>query len=330
MINKVWVKKMKDISFGIHLSQECQDYRFVKNMAQKAEELAFDQFTVVDHIYPMRHTQPMPDRERYSSSQQMLEPLVTLTALAKDTKRIRIGPLVFCVAFRLPQILAKMAATLDVISEGRLFFSIGAGWFEREYKEYGIPFEKPKTRIERLREGTMIIKKLWYEDKATFHGKYYRINNAGCYPKPIQKPYPPITIGGSGEKYTLKVVAELADEWNTIAADLSVLKRKFAVLAEHCQDVRRDFYEIAKSYMGAVFMGEDEKEVHERIKARALRVNRPVEEYKKGAIYGTPEQCFEIISQLVDLGFTKFYTVFPELPNTENLEIFAKDIMTKF
>ncbi|MFX0096900.1 MAG: TIGR03560 family F420-dependent LLM class oxidoreductase [Candidatus Hodarchaeota archaeon] len=321
---------MKNISFGIHLSQECQDYHFVKNMALKAEELAFDQFTLVDHIYPMRHTQPMSDEERYSPSQQMLEPLVTLTALAMDTKKIRIGPLVFCVAFRLPQILAKMAATLDVISKGRLFFSIGAGWFEREYKEFGIPFEKPKTRIERLREGTMIIKKLWSEDKATFHGRYYRIDNAGCYPKPIQKPYPPIAIGGSGEKYTLRVVAELADEWNAIADDPSVLKRKFAVLANHCHDVGRDFDEIAKSYMSAVFIGEDEKDIHERMKARALRINRSVDEYKKGRIHGTPEQCFEIIKQLVDIGFTKFYAVFPELPNTENLEIFAKDVLTKF
>ena len=154
--------------------------------------------------------------------------------------------MVTCNSFRNPALLAKMAATLDVVSNGRLELGIGAGVQKDEHVAYGMPFPAPRERIARLKESVEIIKKLWTEEKASYEGKYYRVDEAVCEPKPLQKPHPPITIGGSGEKLTLKVAAQHADRFDWGTLPFEVYKHKLEVLGGHCKSVGRDVREIEK------------------------------------------------------------------------------------
>ena len=139
-----------------------------------------------------------------------------LSALSTELKKMKIGQIVTCNSYRNPALLAKMVATLDVITNGRAELGIGAGWFKEEYIAYGYQYSSDVERIMQLKESIQIIKKLWIQKIANFQGKYYSVNNATSYPKPVQKPHPTIMVGGSGEKYLLKVAAKYADRYNLI------------------------------------------------------------------------------------------------------------------
>jgi F420-dependent oxidoreductase-like protein len=198
----------------------------LKNLATKAENFGFDSFWVMDHF----HQNSMVGKQ----DAPMLEGWTTLSVLAGITSKIRLGTLVTGVIYRHPSVLAKMAATLDVLSKGRLFMGIGAAWNQEESLAYDIPFPPNKERLLRLEEAIQIIRKMWTEEPtATFNGKYYQIRNAYCNPKPIQKPSPPIMVGGSGERQTLRIVAKYADACNLFGSAETV-KTKLSVLNEHC------------------------------------------------------------------------------------------------
>ena len=170
------------IKFRVQIAQDALDYPNVKRIASECEKLEFDSIWLYDHFYPL--SPPF--------NKSVLESWTTLTALALETKAIRLGVLVTCNLFRHPSVLAKMSATVDVISGGRLQFGIGAGWYEEECLAYGIQFPKASVRIRRLRESVQIVKKMWTEEKSDFEGRYYRIKDAICEPKPVQKPHPPV------------------------------------------------------------------------------------------------------------------------------------------
>ncbi|MDQ2886924.1 MAG: LLM class flavin-dependent oxidoreductase, partial [Chloroflexota bacterium] len=149
--------------------------------------------------------------------------------------------------YRHPAVLANMAATVDIVSQGRLDLGIGAGWNELEHTSYGIPLYKPGERIRRLGEACEVIKLLWTETVSDFDGKYYQLKGARCEPKPVQKPYPPFVIGGSGEQLTLRVVAQYASIWNFVGGSTDEFKHKNTVLDGHCTAIGRDPAEIARS-----------------------------------------------------------------------------------
>jgi alkanesulfonate monooxygenase SsuD/methylene tetrahydromethanopterin reductase-like flavin-dependent oxidoreductase (luciferase family) len=149
--------------------------------------------------------------------------------------------------YRYPAVLANIAATVDIISDGRLDFGIGAGWNELEHNAYGIPLYPVGERIRRLGEACQVIRLLWTEQAPSFEGKYYRLTEAYCEPKPVQKPYPPFVIGGSGEQLTLRVVARYADIWNYVTGPIEEFKRKNAVLDQHCGVVGRNPADIQRS-----------------------------------------------------------------------------------
>src|SRR5918995_1887936 len=180
----------------------------LSNLVSKAENKGFDSFWVMDHFHQISVVG--------KPEEPMLEGWTTISVLAGITTKIRLGTLVTGVIYRYPSVLAKIAATLDVLSKGRLFLGIGASWNEEESLAYGIPFyPSNQERLLRLEEAIQIIRKMWTEEpSASFEGKYYQINNAYCNPKPIQKPSPPILVGGSGERKTLKIVAKYADACN--------------------------------------------------------------------------------------------------------------------
>ena len=184
-------------------------YEATTSVAQTADEAGFDSVWLVDHF----HTVPQPSQE------VTFESWVTTAALARDTKRVRVGQMVTCNSYRNPALLAKMASTVDVLSHGRLNFGIGAGWYEHEYRAYGYDFPEAPERLRQLREAVQVILAMWTQDEAVFEGQYYQVRGAINQPKGVQKPHIPMLIAGGGEKVTLKLVAQYGDACN-VAGDL--------------------------------------------------------------------------------------------------------------
>ena len=233
----------------------------------------------------------------------------------------------------------QMAATLDVISRGRLEFGIGAGWNREEHETYGYgDFPKPRVRIERLRESLEIIKRMWTEDKPSFRGKYYYITDVTCEPKPLQKPHPPILVGGGGEKYTLKVVAAYADRWNFgVPPDEYV--RKSNILRKYCAQIGRDFEEIEKSFGTAcpTAIFHDEKELMQALKkmyktdyrSQGTSFENWATSARSRYLLGTPETCLKKIRDYMDLGVTHFIKSIDPSTEKGDIRLFAKEVMSK-
>jgi len=291
----------------------------LKNLATKAENLGFDSFWVMDHF----HQIPMAGKKE----DPMLEGWTTISVLAGITSKIKLGTLITGVIYRHPSVLAKMGATLDVLSKGRLFMGIGAAWNQEESLAYGIPFFPNKERLLRLEEAIQIIRKMWTEEPAaTFNGKYYQINNAYCNPKPIQKPSPPIMVGGSGERQTLKIVAKYADACNLFGSAETV-KRKLSVLKEHCKSVGRDYDSILKTKLGLIVVDND----NERVEKRVQKISKimPKEQVGEFLMYGTPEEVLKQLGLLEEVGIQYLIVDLEPHRELEALEIFGNSIIKK-
>jgi F420-dependent oxidoreductase-like protein len=197
----------------------------------------FESGWTFDHFYPIFSDPTGP----------CLEGWLTLTALAQATHRLRLGTLVTGIHYRHPAVLANMAATLDIISGGRLELGIGAGWNEEESGAYGIELGSPRERSDRFEEACQVITELLSQQTANFAGQYYQLTDARCEPKPVQRPHPPICIGGSGEQRTLRTTARFAQHWNFVGGTPEEFARKRDVLYAHCRDIGRDPAEITLS-----------------------------------------------------------------------------------
>ncbi|EFH81793.1 LLM class F420-dependent oxidoreductase [Ktedonobacter racemifer] len=228
----------KPLSFGIKTAPQHTTYEDMLAIWLAADaEPALEHAWLFDHFMPIVGDYKGPCLEGWS----------LLSAFAALTKRIRIGLMVTGNTYRHPAVLANIGATVDVISNGRLDFGIGAGWNEREHSSYGIPLYTTGERIRRFGEACEVIRQMWTEEAPTFEGRYYQIKEAYCEPKPVQKPYPPFVIGGSGEKLTLRIVAQYADIWNMAGGSIDDFKHKSAVLDEHCAAIGRDPNTISRS-----------------------------------------------------------------------------------
>jgi F420-dependent oxidoreductase-like protein len=207
------------------------------NVVVAAEEAGFGQVTVMDHFFALGDDYRNP----------MLEAYTALGFIAGRTSRIRLGTQVTSVTYRYPGVLIKQATTLNVLSKGRGFFGIGAGWFEKEHHAFGVPFPPLKERFERLEETLQIAHQAWRGDSSPFHGKYYQLEEPFLSPAAVSKPRPRILIGGSGEQKTLKLVAQYADACHINASDLDETRHKLEVLERHCQTVGRNPAEIERT-----------------------------------------------------------------------------------
>ncbi len=285
------------LNFALHLPgvQLTGDYKAVLNMCREAERSGFDAIWVADHFYGF----PRPN------SRVFLEGWTTLSALSRDISKIRIGTLVLSNLYRYPAVLAKMAATLDVISEGRLEFGIGAGYQRTECEGYGIPLPIPAIRVRMLRESVKVIKKLWTESDANFTGGFYSLKDAVCEPKPIQKPHPPIWIGAKGTQLTMRVVAELADGYN-VPNSIEDKQGMLTSLKEHCKKVGRNYDEIRKSMLLPTYVYEDESEVKEKMGELTKVWGRSEEYMRNTMLLGTPDQCIEQIENYKRMGYSYF------------------------
>jgi len=194
----------------------------------------FESGWVFDHFYPIFSDSAGP----------CLEGWVTLTALAQATRRLRLGTLVTGIHYRHPAVLANMAAALDIISGGRLELGVGAGWNEEESGAYGIPLGSPAERSDRFEESCEVLVGLLSNETTSFRGKYFQLTDARCNPKAVQQPHPPLCVGGSGEKRTLRTTARFAQHWNFVGGTVEAFKAKRDVLYRHCADIGRDPQEI--------------------------------------------------------------------------------------
>ena len=235
---------MGRLTFGIKTAPQDVSYDEIVQIWREADGIpSIEHAWLFDHYSPINGHLDGP----------CLEGWTALAALAVETKRLRIGLMVTGNTYRHPAVLAKIAATVDVISNGRLDFGIGAGWNVYEHESMGIPLYAPGERIRRLGEACEIIKSLFTEHLTTFEGRYYTLKEARSEPKPVQKPYPPFVIGGSGEQLTLRVVAKHAQVWNFGGGDPEQFKHKVKILHEHCKEIGRDPSEIALSVQSTVF-----------------------------------------------------------------------------
>ena len=286
----------------------------LRSLVGRAESYGFDSFWVMDHFHQIQNVGELQE--------PMLEGWTTQSVVAGFTSKIKLGTLVTGIVYRHPSVLAKVGATLDVLSRGRLFMGIGAAWNVDEATAYGIPFPPVKERMQRLEEAVQIIRKMWTEESATFSGKFYQIRNAYCNPKPIQKPHPPIMIGGGGERRTLKIVAKYGDACN-IFGSVETVKKKLGILREHCRSVGRDYDSIVKSKLGHVVIDKDQEKVKEAIKGM------PEDRRREFAIYGTPEEVRRQVEAFKDAGVEYLIVNLEPDRELQALELFANEVVKK-
>jgi len=214
----------------------------IATTARAAETAGASWFTVMDHYFQMEAFQTAHD--------PMLEGYTTLGFIAAHTERVKLGTVVTGVTYRHPGLLSKVVTTLDVLSEGRAFYGIGAAWYEREHLALGVPYPSMSERFERLEEAIQITLQMWSDDEGPFEGKHYQLAETISQPRPIQQPHPPIVIGGSGEKKTLRLVAKYAQGTNLNVTEPDEVAHKLAVLREHCDVEGRDYDSIEKTCQG--------------------------------------------------------------------------------
>jgi F420-dependent oxidoreductase-like protein len=305
------------IRFGLFVPQGRVDSGALREIAQTAERSGWHSLWVYDHLY----NYPSPDHP------DVLEAFTLMSLLAGWTRSIRVGAMVLCDGYRNPALTAKMAATLDMLSGGRLEFGYGAGWHEEEYRGYGYPFPSAATRIAMMEEGLTIIKALWEGEPVTFTGSHYRLAGARCRPAPAQRPHPPITIGGGGEKLLLRAVARHADVWNYFPIPLAAYERKRAVLHQHCARIGRDPSTLDQSLMMPLATAAWEKEVRDQLEA-ARRLGG-VWSSDDQLVQGTPDIVVPRLRDYQRRGVTFFTIVLPDPTDLRQIEFVAKEIMAE-
>lgn len=292
----------------------CKGSEFLDQIVRFVRELEedFDSVWICDHFFPWAEFQ--------SRTTDTLECFTTISYLSGAFERLDFGSIVSCNSYRNPALLAKMGATLSALTGGRFILGIGAGWRKNEYLSYGYKFPTAAVRIKQLEEGVQIIRKMWTEGVASFRGRYFRIENAYCNPKP--DPAPPIMIGGGGEKLTLKVVARYADWWNISNAPLETYKHKLDVLEDYCSKEGRDLRKITKTLSTYVSIAETEK------KARKIARESPFKAKENQAYFiGTPEMVKDTIEAFINIDVEYFILRFLDFPRLKGPKLFTEKVI---
>ena len=292
-----------------------QKFETMVGCAREAEEAGFDAVWVYDHFHPV----PTPEHE------SVFECWTSMAALARETRTIRLGQLVTCNLYRPPSLLAKMASCVDVMSGGRLILGIGAGWYEEEFAAYGYEYPETPERLRMLREALQVIKAMWGDGDGTFEGRYYRVRGAINEPKPVQKPHPPIWIGGNGEKVTLKLVAQYGDACN-IGGDVETVRHKLDVLRQHCSNVGRDYDAILKTSELYTIFG-DSNEVARVVGDVARRTRRDQDLVRSRYVIGDAAQLAEKINGYAEAGVDYFVVNLPNAFEGGVIRRFADEVI---
>lgn len=304
----------------VGIEDPVQQYEAMTRAALAAEDAGFDSIWVYDHF----HTIPEPTDET------TFEAWAITAGLVRDTQSIKVGQMVTCNGYRSPALLAKMASTIDVMSNGRLICGLGAGWYEHEWRAYGFGFPEVPERMGMFREACEIVSRMWTEDRPVFQGKYYTIDGPINVPKGVRKPHPEFWLGGGGEKVTLKLVAKWADGCNFGGGNPDTIREKVAILHRHCETLGRDPKEIAVSTsvedIHLLKPGEDPERVADWSNGQFT-----MEQYQKRFRVMTPDQLTEKIEQVVEAGADYVLIYFAGLAyDQEMLYRFAQDVMPRF
>lgn len=304
------------MEFGIYVPQIVAEYDQLLGLAHTAESTGFTSFWLFDHLYA-------PGAPGHPA----LEGWTTTTALLANTTTLRVGALVLCNNFRHPALLARMATTLDVISHGRLEFGLGSGSYEQEHHEIGIPWESAKVRSERLGEGLEIITRMFANDVTTFEGVHYTVRDLPNLPRPVQRPRPPIHIGGAGPKYTLPLVAKYADVWNVPTYGLKDWQRLTETLEQECAKVGRDPAEIRRSHEAVLAIAATEGELAD-LEVITRRRFAPADAFGIDEGYiGTAEMVAGRIREHAAQGIHAFSFMVAARTAAETMERFASDVL---
>jgi alkanesulfonate monooxygenase SsuD/methylene tetrahydromethanopterin reductase-like flavin-dependent oxidoreductase (luciferase family) len=323
------VNKKDKIKFGCYIYQQGLQYQDIQRIVIKCERLGFDSVWLKDNFSSswLEAYFSCQQKEEVKSKDSILECWTILSSLAAITKRIRLGAILVNL-HRSPSITAKMLSTLDVISNGRVEFGLSPGWYEKEIKSYGLSFPKASNRLGMLEESIIIIKKMLTErQSSSFYGKYYSIIQAECYPKPIQKPHPPLWIGGGGKK-TLELVAKYADGWNYGLCTYDEYLNKISILKNHCKVIARNYEDIVKAWHGVMLVIDDKKGDNDQLKL--LNTNNVWKKNPNLVISGMYDKLVKEIRRYVDIGVSYFTIHLPDLPSRRSLELFAENIIPHF
>jgi F420-dependent oxidoreductase-like protein len=299
------------LRFGVYSGPQHASYAQYLELWRRCEELGYDWLSVFDHFMPIVGDPAGP----------CFEGPTMMAAMAAHTSRVRVAILVTGVTYRHPAVGANIAATIDHISGGRAEYGIGAAWMEKEHQQYGIPFPRLGVRMDMLDEACRVMRGLWTEERYSFAGRHYQLEDAQMDPKPLQARLP-LIIGGDGEKRTLRIVAEHADVWNTGLGELDVFRHKLDVLARHCDAVGRDPREIRKSLTMRAVLAENETDL--AVRRRELAPTLPLEDYKFRFL--TPEQCVALLRPFAELGAGDFLLAAYAPYDWESLELFARAV----
>jgi probable F420-dependent oxidoreductase len=313
----------------------------IRSAAIAAERSGFHSVWVSDHLFL--------DWGKYggrADAEGSFECWTTMSALAAITERVRLGSLTLCNDFRNPAILAKMAASLDLLSDGRLDLGMGAGWYEPEYEAAGIPFDKPGMRIKRLRESAEIVARLLEGEILDYSGTYYKTEGALCRPGPVQKPRPPIWIGGKGD-LLLDTVAKTADGWNwSWLGSLDTYKDRLAAAERACEANDRDFSTLRRSVGVYLFTGTDQADVDRRFARLTSTTPAGVlqggneegavswDSFRREKVAGTVNEVVDRLGELADLGVEEVIVSLGALPfqvsDLEDIELVGSEIASAF
>lgn len=301
----------------IEIADPVEKYEAMTRVAKAVDALPiYDSIWVYDHF----HTVPRIEQET------VFEAWTITAALARDTQRVKVGQMVTCIGYRNPALLAKIASTVDVLSHGRLYCGIGAGWYEHEWRAYGYGFPETRDRMRAFREATQIMVKMWTEETPAFEGEYFHIRGPINEPRGVQKPYPSLWIGGGGEQVTLKLVAQYGNACN-IGGDPETIRHKLAVLRDHCDKLGRPYDEIIRSSNANIVFLKSDVDVEEATRAVRATYNWSVEEMQRNAIVGTPEQVVTRLQAMAAAGVNYFITYFPRIAyDHDPLHIFAEQV----
>ena len=358
MNSKLKERANSNIKFGCYIYQDGLRNKDILHIASECERLGYDSIWLKDNLIPWildytvlhssgsksnnvnnKNNQTHHQSEDLSQAQHhqqmkhrmMLECWTLLSSLAPMTSKIKIGAILVNL-YRNPAITAKMASTLDSITNGRLELGLSAGWYQKESKGYGIEFPTSgSTRVQMLEESIIIIKRMLQDKdgKISFKGKYYNILNAECNPKPIRKPHLPIWIGGGGEK-TLEIVSKYADGWIYGLSSFNEYLKKLSILKDYCNINKgtihnRSYGNIIKGWHVVLLLGKDKND----IRKRKIKVDEKQGAWKnsKFLISGTSHAILDEIYRYLNIGVTYFIIYFPDLPDTTSLQLFAKHVI---
>lgn len=277
-------------------------WKTILKAASNIENLGYESIWVYDHF----HTVPKPTQD------PTFECWTLMSALSQTTSKVRLGQMCTCNSYRNPAYLTKVASNIDVMSNGRLEYAIGAGWYDHEYRAYGYEYPTAGIRLKMLEESLLIYKKMTTEETPSFKGDFYQINGAINQPKPIQKPHPPLWVCGGGERVTLKLLAKYGDYGNW-DVDVNGFIEKSNILATHCENVGRDFEEIGKTLHTNVLIANNQNDLDKKIEKLATYTNIPKDYYHDRPLIGTKEKVFETIEQYKEAGCVYLIAYIPDI-----------------